>query len=90
LLFNTKYYFELLDRLSRGSVQQRLNQETLKDLIVPFIEQEKQIQISVIIEESFQLKNQSEHLLEVAKKAVEMAIEEGEEMAMEWMAEMAK
>jgi type I restriction enzyme S subunit/type I restriction enzyme M protein len=31
------------------------------------------------------LKKQSEHLLEVAKKAVEMAIEEGEERAMEWV-----
>jgi hypothetical protein len=28
---------------------------------------------------------QSEHLIEIAKKAVEMAIEEGEERAMEWI-----
>jgi hypothetical protein len=32
------------------------------------------------------LKKQSEHLLEIAKKSVEMAIEEGEEMAMKWVA----
>jgi len=82
LLFNSKYYFELIDRLSRGSVQQRLNQETLKDLIIPTIDFKIQQQISDKIEESFLLKEQSEELLELAKAAVEMAIEEDEERGM--------
>ena len=85
LLFNTKYYYELIDRLARGSVQQRLNQETLKDLIIPIIEESIQQQISEKIEESFQLKKKSEQLLDLAKKAVEMAIEESEEVAMEFI-----
>ena len=34
LLFNSPFYFDLIDRLARGSVQQRLNQETLKELEV--------------------------------------------------------
>lgn len=85
ILFNTKYYFDLIDRLARGSVQQRLNQETLKDLIVPFIEPETQEEISEIIEESFRLKKESETLLETAKRAVEMAIEETEDAAIEFI-----
>ena len=85
LLFNSKYYFEFIDRLARGSVQQRLNQETLKDLIIPIIDFKKQKQIAELVEESFKLKSESERLLEVAKKAVEMAIEEGEKKAMEYI-----
>lgn len=85
LLFNSKFYFELIDRLARGSVQQRLNQETLKDLIIPIIDFDKQQKIANLIEVSFSLKKQSEHLLEVAKKAVEVAIEENEDAAIEYI-----
>lgn len=87
LLFNTKFYFELIDRLARGSVQQRLNQETLKDLFIPIIDIAKQEEIAALIEESFSLKKQSEHLLEVAKRGVELAIEENEAVAMAYIKE---
>ena len=72
----------MIDRLARGSVQQRLNQETLKDLIVPIIDYTKQEKIAELVEESFRLKKQSEQLLETAKRAVEIAIEQDEETAM--------
>lgn len=83
LLFNSRFYFELIDRFARGSVQQRLNQETLKDLIIPIIDYSIQEKIAALVEESFKLKKQSEQLLDTAKKAVEVAIEEGEEKGME-------
>jgi len=38
---------------------------------------------SELVEESFCLKKESENLLELAKRAVEVAIEEGEEKAIE-------
>jgi len=87
LLFNSKFFFEMIDRLARGSVQQRLNQETLKDLIIPLIDYDKQRQISVLIEESFALKVKSKRLLNVAKRAVEIAIEQDEETATKWIQE---
>ena len=82
LLFNTKVYFELIDRLARESVQQRLNQETLKDLIAPIIDYTGQEKIASLVEESFRLKKQTEQLLETAKRAVEIAIEHDEEATM--------
>lgn len=85
LWFNSKLNWELIDRLARGSVQQRLNQETLKDLLIPIIDPKTQSQISSLIQESFTLKSKSEKLLEVAKQAVEMAIEESEEKAMKFI-----
>jgi len=38
-----------------------------------------------LVEESFKLKVESERLLEVAKKAVELAIEESEESALQFI-----
>lgn len=46
-----------------------------------------QKQISSKVQESFVLRQRSEELLEYAKRAVEVAIEEGEEKAMEWLKE---
>jgi restriction endonuclease S subunit len=85
LFLNSKYNKLLIDRLARGSVQQRLNQETLKDLIIPIINNKIQTEIEEKIKESFSLKQNSKELLEVAKKAVEIAIENGEDEAMVYM-----
>lgn len=75
LLLNSKPIFELVDRMSRGSVQQRLNQETLKDLILPKLPKPIQDTISAKIQESFALKAESKRLLDEAKMMVERGIE---------------
>ena len=49
-----------------------------------------QSQISSLIQESFALKAESERLLNVAKQAVEMAIEQDEESATKWIQERLK
>ncbi len=72
---NAPFVNELCQKLSRGTVQQRLNQETLKDLIIPFIYLEIQEKIAAQIEESFKLRAESKKLLELAKKLVENEIE---------------
>ena len=85
LFLNSTYNKLLIDRLARGSVQQRLNQETLKELLVPIIDPSIQTQIENKIKESFRLKEESKELLELAKRGVEVAIEEGEEVAMKFI-----
>jgi restriction endonuclease S subunit len=69
-----------------GMAQPYIYAKSLRAFKIPIVTREKQTEISECIEIGMQAKKQSEHLLEVAKKAVEMAIEEGEERAMEWMA----
>lgn len=59
-------------------------------MVIPIIDQDKQQQIADLVEESFNRKKQSEHLLEIAKQAVEMAIEQDEERAMRWIKEQTK
>ncbi len=43
------------------------------------------LSIAETVIKSFNLRKQSRHLLECAKKAVEMAIEKDEETAMQWL-----
>lgn len=87
MLFNTSFIFELVDRLSRGSVQQRLNQETLKTLVIPILDERFQQKIADEIQKSFIFKEQSEHLLVIAKCAVEIALERNEEIASKYINE---
>jgi restriction endonuclease S subunit len=74
------------ERDAGGSIILHWRISEIESVVVPIIPIEKQKVIAEMVEESFRLKKQSEHLLEVAKMAVEMAIEEGQERAMEWMA----
>ena len=75
----------LMLKNARGSVQQRLNQETLKEIMLPIPEMEVQSKIKDKIIESFNLRKQSRHLLECAKRAVEIAIEQNEQTAIDYL-----
>jgi len=54
------------------------------------IDEKAQYQIQQKISEFFNLRKQSKHLLECAKKAVEMAIEKDEKTAMQWLNKQTK
>jgi len=90
VLFSTKPYQLLLEKLAGGSVQPLITQTSLKLLLIPIIDFSKQQQIAKLIEQSFSLKKQSEHLLEVAKQAVEIAIEEDEKVALKYINQETK
>lgn len=85
VLFSSIPYQLLIEKLAGGSVQPLITQTSIKTLIIPIIDIEKQKEIATLVEESFQLKKQSEHLLEVAKSAVEIAIEENEASALDYI-----
>ncbi len=65
----------LMIRNSRGSVQQRLNQETLKGLVVPILPSEIQQEIASLIQQSHEARRKAKELLEEAKRKVEQEIE---------------
>ena len=74
------------EKRSAGSAQAELYPKDLDEFLIPIIDFKRQEQIAELVEESFKLKAESERLLEVAKKAVEMAIETDEETAMQFIA----
>jgi restriction endonuclease S subunit len=73
------------DKFSAGSAQAELYPKDLDEFLIPIIEDAQQEKIASLIDESFRLKKQSEQLLETAKRAVEIAIEQDEEAAMRFI-----
>ncbi len=74
-----------LNRIGTGAVQTNISPTDIKDILIPHINEKVQSDIASLIEESFRLKKQSEQLLETAKRAVELAIEENEKVAIDFI-----
>lgn len=74
-----------LERIGTGGVQTNISSKDIKEILIPVIEKGQLLRIESLINESFSLKKRSEYILDVAKKAVEMAIEENEEKAMKYI-----
>ena len=87
LYFNSELIKDLTLRMARGSVQQRLNQETLKELPVPLIKKDIQYNIQSQVQRAFELRRNAEKLIDIAVKSVEMAVENGEDAASKWLKE---
>ncbi len=73
------------DRLSAGTAQAELYPKDIAQFVIPFVSKEKQKEIVGNILESRAKKKESHQLLEKAKKAVEIAIEHGEDAAMAYL-----
>lgn len=85
LVLNSKLVQLQAERDAGGSIIQHWKPSEIQQVIIPIIAQEIQTEIAVLVQKSFALKQQSEKLLYVAKRAVEIAIEENEEIAMEYI-----
>lgn len=68
-----------------GTILTAINKEEFSKIAVPKIRAEKQAEIQQKVLESFDLRNQAKHLLECAKRAVEIAIEQDEQTAINWL-----
>ncbi|MGI6370680.1 MAG: restriction endonuclease subunit S [Candidatus Kapaibacterium sp.] len=77
------YY--LYRNIAQASVRQNTDLPTIRNLYVPIVDYTKQQEIAELVDESFRLKNQSEQLLETAKRAVEIAIEKDENEALKFI-----
>lgn len=85
LALNSKVVQMQAERDAGGSIILHWRLKEIEDVVVPIIDISKQKQIANLIEESFTLKKQSEHLLQIAKKAVEITIEENEKIATQYI-----
>lgn len=73
------------ERDSNGAIIQHWKPSEIENAIIPVLDMDIQKEIATKVQESFALRKQSKQLLEYAKQAVEMAIEQGEDVAMEWL-----
>jgi len=75
------------DRDAGGSIIKHWKPSEISNVLIPKIDFEIQTKIENLIKTSFQLKEKSKQLLEIAKKSVEIAIEKDENSAMEFIKE---
>ena len=59
--------------------------DQVAETIIPILHQDKQTEIEQKVFESFNLRKQAKDLLEHAKRAVEIAIEQDEQAAIDWL-----
>lgn len=90
LVFNSMIVKEQINRDVGGSVILHWRPEQVKETLIPILPEDKQSIIQQKVTDSFNLRKQSKHLLECAKRAVEIAIEQNEDAATEWLHEQTK
>lgn len=73
------------ERDAGGSIIQHWKPSEIEEVIIPKLPLDSQKKISDLVLQSFKLKKQSEQLLEVAKKTVEIAIEQNEATAIDYI-----
>lgn len=87
LMLNSKVVQLQAERDSSGAIIQHWKPSEIEKVVIPVLDIEVQMTISKKVQESFAMRRQSEKLLEYAKRAVEIAIEQDEETAMKWLKE---
>jgi type I restriction enzyme S subunit len=85
VLLRTKIYREWLLKFNVGTQYPVIRDEDILGLPIPKVEREIQTKIATLVQQSFTLKVESERLLAVAKRAVEMAIEQDEAAALRYL-----
>nr|WP_304058055.1 restriction endonuclease subunit S [Enterocloster clostridioformis] len=78
------------ERAASGAVIQHWKPSEIQQVIIPILDMTEQKELSKMVQESFSLRRQSEQLLDYAKQAVELAIEQGEDIAMVWLKDKVK
>jgi len=81
LVLNSILTKEQINRDVGGSVILHWRPDQVKETVIPILAEERQTEIQQKVTESFSLRKQSKHLLECAKRAVEIAIEQDEQTA---------
>ena len=82
-----KLYFE---KYKTQTAQPKISDKDLHNFVIPILTEEKQIQIQQKVIESFNFHNHAKDLLEHAKRAVEIAIEQDEQTAINWLESVSR
>ena len=85
VLFKSEPIQALLKQRCSGTILTAIGKDELLSMPLPKIDPDVQKAIAEKVQESFALRRKSQELLEYAKQAVEMAIEQGEDVALEWI-----
>ncbi len=87
LLFKSEAVQAMLKKRCSGTILTAISKDELEKMLLPEVEKSMQKVIASMIQESFALRDNSKKLLELAVKAVEIAIETDEASALVWLKE---
>ena len=73
------------ERDCNGAIIQHWKPSDIEKVLIPILDMSVQQEIASKVQESFRLREESKHLLDLAVKTVEMAIESDEESALLWL-----
>ena len=85
LILNSLLTKEQANRDAGGSVIMHWRPEQIAEVVIPIITPQTQAEIQAQVAESSALRRQSRQLLDLAKGAVELAIEQDETAALSWL-----
>jgi restriction endonuclease S subunit len=74
-----------LKKKCSGTILTAVPKESLRDIIIPLLSFSTQQEIVSLVQQSHEARKKAKELLELAKRAVEIAIEEGEEKAIDFL-----
>jgi hypothetical protein len=78
---------QLLKQRCSGTILAAISKDEFRQVALPLIDNIIQTQIAAKVQESFSMRHKSEELLNVAKRTVEIAVEQGEVTATEYLKE---
>lgn len=87
LILNSPVVQMQAERDSNGAIIQHWKPSEIENVIVPVLDMDKQKELAEMVQKSFALRRQSKQLLEYAKRTVEIAIEQGDDVALVWLRE---
>ena len=85
VLFKSEPIQTLMKQRCSGTILTAISKDELLSMPLPMVDEIIQKEIAAKVQESFALRKQSKQLLEYAKQAVEMAIEQSEGVALKWL-----
>jgi len=85
LFLNSKIGQLQSSRWKSASAQQYIYPKEIKEFIIPILPLEIQQEIASLVQQSHEARKKAKELLELAKRTVEIAIEEGEEKAINFL-----
>ena len=88
LVLNSKIVRLQAERDAGGSIIQHWKQSEIERVKIPLLPLPRQRAIATKVQSSFALRAESKRLLGIAKRMVEMAVEQGETVALEWLGRM--
>lgn len=87
VLFKSEVLQNLMKKGCSGTILTAISKEEFEKICIPILNDNIQQKITCYIKQSKLLYNQSKLLLEVAKKSVEIAIEQNEDSALKYLEE---